>query len=95
MQYVDSKKRFIRRAKPIRIIGDPDKQRLDKWNSTALAFSNLQRRETLYTLHNVSSGRVIIKQRIVSIVHLLTDLNISDIYQLQTKKKSGLILLTF
>jgi len=43
----------------------------------------------------VSSGRVIIKQRIVSIVHLLTDLNISDIYQLQTKKKSGLILLTF
>ena len=29
MQYSNSKKMFTRRAKPIRIIGDPDKQRPD------------------------------------------------------------------
>ena len=31
--YSYSKKMFIRRAKPIRIIGDRDNQRVDKWSS--------------------------------------------------------------
>jgi len=32
--YNNSKKMFTRRAKPIRIIGDPDNERPDKWSST-------------------------------------------------------------
>ena len=32
---------FIRGAKPIRTIGDPDKQRPDKWNSTVLSLINI------------------------------------------------------
>jgi hypothetical protein len=35
MQYNYSKKMFIRRAKPVRMIGDPDNQRPDNWSSTA------------------------------------------------------------
>ena len=35
MQYYYSKKMFTRRAKLIRIIGDPDNQGPDKWSSTA------------------------------------------------------------
>jgi hypothetical protein len=34
MQYNYIKKRFTRRAKPIRIIGDPDNQLPDKWSFT-------------------------------------------------------------
>ena len=39
VQYSYSKKMFTRRAKPFRIIGDPDNQRPDKWSSTVLHFS--------------------------------------------------------
>ena len=36
MYYSYSKKMFIRRAKPIRIIGDPYNQLLDKWSSNVI-----------------------------------------------------------
>ena len=36
MQYSYSKKSFTRKAKPIRIIWDPDNQRPDEWSSTLL-----------------------------------------------------------
>jgi hypothetical protein len=35
MQYTNSNKMFTRRAKPTRIIDDPNNQRPDKWRSTA------------------------------------------------------------
>jgi len=35
-QYNYDKKMFIRRAKPIRIIGDPDNHQTDKWSFTVL-----------------------------------------------------------
>ena len=38
IQYSYSKKRFTGRAKEIRIIGDSDNQRPDKWNSTVFNF---------------------------------------------------------
>ena len=38
MQYNYSKKMFSRRAKPIRIIGNPDNQRPDKWSYTAIVY---------------------------------------------------------
>ena len=34
MQYNYSTKMFSGRAKPIRVIGDPDNQRSDKWSSS-------------------------------------------------------------
>jgi len=37
MQYNYSMKMFTQRAKPIRIIGEPDNQRTDKWSSTVLS----------------------------------------------------------
>jgi hypothetical protein len=36
MQYSYSKEMFTGRAKPFRIIGFPDNQQPDKWNSTVL-----------------------------------------------------------
>jgi len=39
MQYNYNKKLFTGRAKQIRIIGEPDNQRADKWSSTVLAAS--------------------------------------------------------
>jgi hypothetical protein len=39
MQYNYSMEMFIGKAKPIRIIGDPDNQLPDKWSSTVLAAS--------------------------------------------------------
>ena len=36
MWYIYSKKMFTRRAKSIRIIGDPGNQLPDKWSSTVL-----------------------------------------------------------
>jgi len=41
IQFNSSKKMFTRRAKPIRIIGDPDNQVLDKWNSTVCNLQSL------------------------------------------------------
>jgi hypothetical protein len=38
MQNSYSKKMFSGRAKQIRIIGDPDNQRPDKWSSTVFQF---------------------------------------------------------
>ena len=33
---------FTRKAKPIRIIGDPDNQRPDEWSSTVITITTLE-----------------------------------------------------
>jgi hypothetical protein len=41
MQHNSSEKMFTEMAKSIRIIGDPDNQRPDKWSSTLLVLMQL------------------------------------------------------
>jgi hypothetical protein len=41
---------FTRRAKAIRIIGDPDNQRLYEWSSTVLEMSFIWSPELYYTV---------------------------------------------
>ena len=50
-----SKEMFTGRAKPVRIIGDPDNQRTDEWSSTVIHSWHFQMCVTIIIFHNFFS----------------------------------------
>ena len=92
MQYNYNKKMFIRRAKPIGIIGDLDNQRLDEWSAAIGDMDNQRPDEWSATIGDLDNQRPDEWSATISLkfkIYYLTTFVLTN-FNLQLKQKRSL-----